>query len=135
MSSGSAIIVFDGVCHLCNGWVQFLLKRDKSERFLFAAMQTAAGRRLLQDHGLDPDSPVSFLLLENNIRYSDSTAILRVLDQLGGAWKSVAVVLSGIPRRVRDPAYRFVARHRYRLFGRRAQCMVPTPQSARRFIS
>ena len=135
MSSGSAIIVFDGVCHLCNGWVQFLLKRDKSERFLFAAMQTAAGRRLLQDHGLDPDSPVSFLLLENDIPYSDSTAILRVLDQLGGAWKSVAVVLSGIPRRVRDPAYRFVARHRYRLFGRRAQCMVPTPQSARRFIS
>ena len=135
MSSGSAIIVFDGVCHLCNGWVQFLLKRDKSERFLFAAMQTAAGRRLLQDHGLDPDSPVSFLLLENDIPYSDSTAILRVLDQLGGAWKSVAIVLTGIPRIVRDPAYRFVARHRYRLFGRRAQCMVPTPHSARRFIS
>jgi predicted DCC family thiol-disulfide oxidoreductase YuxK len=130
-----SIVVFDGVCHLCNGWVQFLLKHDKSERFVFAAMQMPAGRRLLQEHGLDPDSPVSLLLLDDNVPYTDSAAILRVLGRLGGAWKIVAAVLSFIPRVLRDPAYRFVARHRYRLFGRRAQCMTPTPEIARRFVS
>ncbi len=135
MNRNPSIVVFDGVCHLCNGWVQFLLKHDKSERFVFAAMQMPAGRRLLQEHGLDPDSPVSLLLLDDNVPYTDSAAILRVLGRLGGAWKIVAAVLSFIPRVLRDPAYRFVARHRYRLFGRRAQCMTPTPEIARRFVS
>jgi predicted DCC family thiol-disulfide oxidoreductase YuxK len=135
MSPTSSIIVFDGVCHLCNGWVQFLLKRDKAERFKFAAMQTAAGRRLLKEHGLDPDTPVSFLLLDNHIPYTDSTAILRILTQLGGIWKAIAIALSCMPRALRDPLYRLVARHRYRIFGRRDQCMVPTPELSRRFIS
>ncbi|MFL6653687.1 MAG: thiol-disulfide oxidoreductase DCC family protein [Sulfurifustis sp.] len=134
MSANQSVVVFDGVCHLCNGWVQFLLRRDKAERFVFAPMQTETGRRLLRQHGLDPDSPVSFLLLEEGVAYTDSIAILRVLRQLGPFWKAIAVVLAAVPRLLRDPAYRFVARHRYRLFGRRAECMIPAPEDARRFI-
>lgn len=137
MSPGrrSSIIVFDGVCHLCSGWVRFLLERDKAERFTFAAMQTPAGRRLLRAHGLDPDAPVSFLLCENHVPYTDSTAIVRILAQLGGIWKIIAVPLSWIPRALRDPCYRFVARHRYRLFGRRTQCLMPEARFARRFVA
>ena len=129
------IVLFDGVCHLCNGWVQFLLRHDKNERFLFAPMQTDRGRRLLREHGIDPDSPVSFLLLDNGVPHTDSSAILRVFWHLGPPWRAVAAVLRGVPPVLRDPAYRFVARHRYRLFGRRAQCMVPTPDRVRRFVT
>jgi predicted DCC family thiol-disulfide oxidoreductase YuxK len=135
MNKNSSVIVFDGVCHLCNGWVQFLLKRDKTERFQFAAMQTAAGRHLLEEHGLDPDTPISFLLLDSHKPYTDSTAILRILTQLGGIWKASAVVLSCVPRVLRDPLYRFIARHRYRIFGRHDQCMVPAPELRGRFLS
>ncbi len=134
MSSTTSIVVFDGVCHLCNGWVYFLLKHDKEKRFMFAAMQTTAGKRLLQEHGLDPDSPVSFLLLDNHVPYTDSTAIIRILSQLGGRWRVISIILSCLPRVLRDPIYRFIARHRYRLFGRKSQCMVPTSEVAQRFI-
>jgi predicted DCC family thiol-disulfide oxidoreductase YuxK len=135
MKPGSPIIVFDGVCHLCNGWVEFVLKRDKAEQFMFSAMQTAAGRRLLQEHGLDPDSPASFLLLDNHVPYLNSDGVLRVLKKLGGAWKAVAVVFSFIPRPLRDVAYRLIARHRYRFFGRRSECMLPRAEFSRRFVS
>lgn len=129
-----SIIVFDGVCILCNGWVRFVLERDADGRFVFAVMQTAAGRRLLQEHGLDPDAPASLLLLDEGVPYTDSTAILRVLARLGAGWKTVAGALSAVPLALRDPAYRWIARHRYRWFGRRATCVAPAPANARRFI-
>jgi predicted DCC family thiol-disulfide oxidoreductase YuxK len=97
-------------------------------------MQSDAGRRLLQTHGLDPSNPVSFLLLDGNLAYTDTTAIVRVLEYLGGMWKVVAKIISWIPRSIRDPVYRFVARHRYKIFGRRSECVVPAPELARRFI-
>lgn len=128
-----AIIVFDGVCALCNGWVDFLIARDDRQHYRFAAMQAPAGRRLLSEHGLDPDDPVSFLLLDQAGAHTDSDAILRVLAGLGGAWR--LVVLAGIvPRGIRDPLYRFVARRRYRWFGRRDACRVLSPDEAHRFL-
>jgi predicted DCC family thiol-disulfide oxidoreductase YuxK len=135
MKPGCPIIVFDGVCHLCNGWVDFVLKRDKAEQFMFSATQTAAGRRLLQEHGLDPDLPASFLLLDDHVPYINSDGVLRVLKKLGGPWKGIAIALSFIPRRLRDVVYRFVARHRYRFFGRRSECMLPSVEFSRRFIT
>ena len=132
-NGGHAIVVFDGICHLCSGWVRFLLRRDRRGQFRFASMQSATGRGLLQAHGVDPDDPASFLLLESGIARTDSDAILRVLDRLGGPWRA-ARVLRIVPRVLRDPLYRWIARHRYRLFGRRELCWMPSPEYAARFI-
>ncbi|MCD9030626.1 thiol-disulfide oxidoreductase DCC family protein [Luteimonas sp. Y-2-2-4F] len=130
---GRAIVVFDGVCVLCNGWVDFLLARDARERYRFAAMQAPAGRALLARHGLDPDAPRSLLLIDAQGAHTDSEAVVRVLAGLGGAWRAVALARL-LPRAVRDPAYRWLARHRYRWFGRRAACRVPAPSERDRFL-
>ena len=130
---GSAIIVFDGVCALCNGWVDFLLARDRHQRYRFAAMQSPAGRRLLAAHGLDPDDPASFLLLDGQGAQTDTDAIARVLSGLGGGWR-VAALGRLLPRAIRDRLYRVVARNRYRLFGRRDACRMPDPSQRHRFI-
>jgi len=128
-----AVIVFDGVCALCSRWVRFLLRFDQRGRYRFAAMQGAQGRALLQQHGLDPDDPLSFLLVEQGRAWSDTDAIVRVLAGLGGVWK-LAHVLWVVPRAWRDRAYRALARNRYRWFGRHEQCFLPTPAQAARFL-
>lgn len=128
-----AVIVFDGTCVLCNGWVDFLLDRDTQARYRFAAMQSPAGRALLASHGLDPDDPASLLLLDHRGAHVDSDAIVRVLAGLGGAWRA-ALMLRLLPRPLRDPAYRWLARNRYRWFGRTASCRVPDPSQRHRFI-
>ena len=133
-SASGPVVVFDGVCVLCNGWVQFLLRHDRQARFRFAAMQTGTGRRLLQQHGLDPDDPVSLLVLDGPRAFTDTDAVLQVLRQLGGPWRVLAWLGRGMPQRLRDPLYRWVARHRYRWFGRHAACMVPSPDQRSRFF-
>jgi predicted DCC family thiol-disulfide oxidoreductase YuxK len=126
------VIVFDGICVLCNGWVRFLLKHDREGRYRFAAMQTEAGRALLAGHGLDPDDPASFLLVDGERAWTDSAAIQRVLTGLGGVWR-LAGVIAVVPRAVRDPLYRWIARHRYRWFGTTA-CHVPAEEERARFL-
>lgn len=128
------IIVFDGVCVLCNGWVRFLLKRDRAVGFRFAAMQGESGRALLAKHGLNPDDPNSFLLIDEAGAHTDSDAILRVLSRLGGGWRLMAV-LRVIPSVLRDLAYRWIARNRYRLFGRHDVCLMPDAELRGRFLS
>jgi predicted DCC family thiol-disulfide oxidoreductase YuxK len=129
-----SIIVFDGVCVLCSRWVDFVLRRDRHARYRFAAMQTASGRDLLIQHGIDPDDPLSFLLLEEGKGYTDTDAIVRILRSFGSGWRLVALFVSIVPRFVRDPLYRWIARHRYRMFGRRAACRVPSADIAHRFL-
>jgi predicted DCC family thiol-disulfide oxidoreductase YuxK len=136
--SGGAVIVFDGVCVICNGWVCFLLRHDRRARYRFAAMQSEAGRALLSTHGLDPDDPASFLLIEHDVASSpriatDSDAIRRVLVGLGGVWRA-AHVIALVPRRLRDAAYRVIARNRYRWFGRHDACLLPSPEHRQRFL-
>ncbi len=130
---GEAVIVFDGVCALCSGWVEFLLNRDRRQRYRFAAMQTPAGRGLLEASGLDPDDPLSFLLVEGDAARTDSDAIVAVLIGLGGAWRAAAV-LRLLPRAVRDAGYRWLARNRYRWFGKKAACYLPSAEQAHRFL-
>jgi predicted DCC family thiol-disulfide oxidoreductase YuxK len=130
-ADGAPIIVFDGVCVLCNGWVRFLLKRDQG-RYRFASMQSDAGRALLASHGLDPEDPASFLLVEASHAWTDSDAIRRVLTGLGGPWR-IAVLIALVPRFLRDPLYRMVARNRYRWFGT-TSCTVPTEVQRNRFL-
>ncbi len=133
-----AIIVFDGVCSLCNGWVEFLLKHDHKQRYRFAAMQNDYGRALLAGHGLDPDDPGSFLLIEYDQGTpprisSNSDAIRRVLVGLGGIWV-LANALCVLPRGLRDVGYRWLARNRYRWFGRHDHCTIPAPEVRHRFL-
>jgi predicted DCC family thiol-disulfide oxidoreductase YuxK len=128
-----AVIVFDGVCALCSRWVRFLLRFDRRGRYRFAAMQGAHGRALLLQHGLDPDDPLSFLLLERGRAWTDTDAVLQVLGGLGGAWR-IVTVLRVLPRAWRDGAYRVLARNRYRWFGRHHSCYLPAPEQAARFL-
>lgn len=127
------IIVFDGVCVLCSGWVRFLLRVDRRARYRFAAMQSRSGRELLAAHGLDPEDPASFLLVTPTRVWTNSDAIVRVLAGLGHVWR-VAHVLRVIPAGLRDPLYRLLARSRYRVFGRRDTCLVPDAATRDRFL-
>lgn len=127
------IIVFDGVCHLCSGWVRFLLARDRAKQYQFAAMQGAAGRQLLVAHGLDINNPVSFLLFDGAKGYTDSDAIIRVLTSLGGLWRMMSIFRL-IPAPIRNLFYRWVARHRYSLFGKRDACFAPSSEFTSRFL-
>ena len=132
-SAAEPVIVFDGVCALCSRWVRFLLRFDTRGRYRFAAMQGAQGRALLQAHGLDPEDPTSFLLLDAGRAWTDTDAIIRVLTGLGGAWRLLGV-LRWVPRSLRDHGYRALARNRYRWFGRHDTCFLPTPEQAVRFL-
>lgn len=132
-AAGEAVIVFDGVCVLCSGWARFLLRVDRAQRYRFAAMQSPSGQALLARHGLDVHDPVSFLLVTAAGAYTDSDAIVRVIDGLGGGWRLVRIARL-LPRVLRDPVYRLIARHRYRWFGRREACLLPTPDIAARFL-
>lgn len=128
------IVVFDGVCLLCNRWVDFLLRHDRVGRYRLAAMQGNHGRRLLLTHGLSVDDPSSFLLVQDGLGFTDTQALIRVLAGLGRGWQIVAWMIRTVPRFVRDPTYRWVARHRYRLFGRRTHCRLPDPAYVERFL-
>lgn len=130
-SGNGPVVVFDGICVLCNGWVRFLLKRDRG-RYRFAAMQSESGRALLSAHGLDADDPSSFLLVEDGRAWTDTDAIRRVLSGLGGAWRIAALIVL-VPHLLRDPLYRVIARNRYRWFGTTA-CTVPTEAQRNRFV-
>jgi predicted DCC family thiol-disulfide oxidoreductase YuxK len=133
MQPDDPIVVFDGVCVLCSRWVGFIVERDRTARFRFAPMQSVTGRSLLLRHGLDPDDPLSLLVVEGENAWIDSEAILRVVGSFGGIWRVVALVRV-IPRSWRNRAYRVLARNRYRWFGRRETCLVPTPDLRARFI-
>ncbi len=135
----SATILFDGVCNLCNGFVQFLIRHDPHGRFRFAALQSEAGQTLLAAHG-QPHlvaalaSPDSIVLVEDHQVYTHSAAVLRIAQHLGGIWRLAAVGWL-LPRSWRDALYRYVARNRYRWFGRQESCWLPTPELRSRFLS
>jgi predicted DCC family thiol-disulfide oxidoreductase YuxK len=130
----TATILFDGVCNLCSGSVQFLIERDPGAKFQFAALQSDAAGRLLASAGRSsPEPPETFVLFEDGRVFTRSTAALRITRHLPFPWP-LAWGFMLIPRPVRDAIYDWVARHRYRWFGRREQCMVPTPERRQRFI-
>jgi predicted DCC family thiol-disulfide oxidoreductase YuxK len=126
------VLLFDGVCNLCNGLVQWLIERDGG-RFRFAALQSEAGRRLLERHDLPTDDFDTFVLVEGDDHWTKSTAALRVLRRLGLPY-SLLYPSVVVPRVVRDRVYEFVADHRYGWFGRRESCMRPTPEREARFL-
>jgi predicted DCC family thiol-disulfide oxidoreductase YuxK len=133
------IILYDGVCGLCNRLVQFLLKHDKHARLRFASLQSDFVAKVLQRHGIDPKDLDTLHVIENYEQPGErvlqrSNAILRAGRELGGFWSASAGAARIIPRSLRDVIYRFVARNRYRVFGKYDTCMLPEPNQRSRFL-
>ncbi|MBP1995802.1 thiol-disulfide oxidoreductase DCC family protein [Paenibacillus eucommiae] len=160
-SNQPATILFDGVCNLCNGAVQFIIRRDPKGHFQFAAQQSTTGQAILQQlasldptdptkpgASLDPlkpldslnpshphksDEPNTILLIEGTNCYTRSSAALRIARRLRGAWPLLYIGIL-IPPFIRNAIYDLIARNRYRWFGRQEQCMLPTPETKKRFL-
>jgi predicted DCC family thiol-disulfide oxidoreductase YuxK len=128
------VLYFDGVCNLCNGLVTFIIRQDKKEQFLFAPLQSAAGVAALQHAPDAHEKTGSFILLYNNVYYTRSSAALHTFRLLGGGWQLLYAFII-VPRFIRDAVYRLVSRNRYKWFGQKAECMVPTPELMARFVN
>ena len=127
------IILFDGVCNLCNSSVQFIIKRDKKKQFLFTSLQSDAARDILLQFQLKNSEMHSILLIENEKIYQKSDAILKIVKHLNGIWKmSYGFII--IPKFIRDYIYMIIAKNRYRWFGKREVCMIPTKELQMRFL-
>jgi predicted DCC family thiol-disulfide oxidoreductase YuxK len=129
----SGIILFDGICNLCNGIVQFIIRHDPEGKFKFASLQSEAGKALLQRAGLPENGLDTIVYFSEEHKYIRSAAALRILRDLGGFWKLVYVLII-IPAPIRDFVYNGIANSRYKVFGRREICMVPAPDLLQRFI-
>ena len=126
------IILFDGVCNLCNTSVKFIIKRDSEGHFKFASLQSGTGQTLLRMHGLHKDLN-SFVLLEDDKVFLKSSAALRVCRKLGSAWPILSL-FRFLPPFIRDLLYDFVAKNRYKWFGKEESCLVPSPEWKQRFL-
>ena len=132
------IVLYDGVCGLCNRLVQFLLKHDYNDNFRFASLQSELARTLLTRHGKNPDDLDTVYVVKNSglsdeALLARSDAILFMLVKLGGIWK-LAGAGRVLPRAFRDLVYKFVARNRYRVFGKHESCMLPEPKHRAKFL-
>jgi predicted DCC family thiol-disulfide oxidoreductase YuxK len=126
------VILFDGVCNFCNSSVQFIIKRDPKGLCRFASLQSDIGQAYLSKYNLG-DYADSFVLIEKDRVYLKSDAALQITKNLAGAWK-VFYILKIVPRPLRDLVYSFIAKNRYKWFGKKAACMIPTPDIKSRFI-
>lgn len=127
------ILLFDGVCNLCNGAVQFIIKQDKRARFRFTAIQSDKGQALLQKLHLPTDDITTMVLIEGDKYYTHSTAALRNALHMGRLWTLLYVFII-VPRPIRDVVYAWIAKNRYRWFGKSESCMIPTPELKARFL-
>ncbi|MCA1054432.1 thiol-disulfide oxidoreductase DCC family protein [Rossellomorea aquimaris] len=127
-----SIILFDGVCNLCSHAVQFIIERDPKGNFRFASLQSNAGERLRREHGIQASTD-SIVLIKDGRAYVESTAALRVASGLKWPWKAFTVMLV-IPRPIRDRLYQWVAKNRYKWFGKKDSCMMPSKETKDRFI-
>lgn len=127
------LILFDGVCNFCNSAVNFVIKRDKKARIQFAPLQSEKGRLFARQYGINPDDMKTFIFIEDNKVYTKSTASLKVCRYLGALWPLCYGAII-IPAFLRNSLYNWVARNRYKWFGKKETCMIPTPEVRARFI-
>ena len=132
-SSNEHIILFDGVCNLCNGLVKFIIKHDPKARFKFASLQSDAGQALLEKHKLSAKDFDSIIYLQDTSYYVKSSAVLHILKDMKGIWQLLYLTII-TPSPIRDFAYSIIAKYRYKIFGKRTVCMIPTPDVKSRFI-
>ncbi|MGE5108637.1 MAG: thiol-disulfide oxidoreductase DCC family protein [Sphingobacteriales bacterium] len=133
MDTTKKIILFDGVCNLCSSSVQFVLKRDKKNQFLFGSLQGNYGQQILKENNLSSDIFNSFILLEEGKIYTRSTGALRMLKHLGGGW-SLLYSFIIVPKFIRDAVYNFISRKRYKWFGKKEECWLPKPEWKKKFL-
>ncbi len=127
------VILFDGVCNLCNGAITFIIKRDKGDVFRYAALQSDIGKQLAQKHHIHLDKVDSIILVTDKEAYLKSTAALRIAQKLSGGWPLLAGFLI-LPAFFRNWVYDLIARNRYKWFGKKDACMIPTPELRSKFI-
>ncbi len=128
------IVLFDGVCNLCNDSVLKIIKLDKKNRFVFASLQSELGEQILRHIGIDRTKIDSIILYEPNVSYDiKSTAALKIMGDFGGIW-NLGKIAWIFPQGVRDFFYDIIARNRYKWFGKKEQCMIPTPELKSKFL-
>ncbi len=127
------VILFDGVCNLCNGSVQYVISHDPKKIFRFASLQSPFAQKILADFDLPVNDFNSFVLFENNTVYTRSTAALKVAKRLSG-WIKILWIFLIVPKFIRDAVYNFIAKNRYKWFGKREACWVPTPELKSLFL-
>lgn len=128
------IILFDGVCNLCNSSIQFVIRRDKKNRYKFAALQSDTAKILLNERGIDSSQIDSIILIDpNTAYYIKSSAALEIGKSFGGGWRLLSI-FEWVPRPIRDWIYDLIAKNRYSWFGKQNDCMIPTPELKAKFL-
>jgi predicted DCC family thiol-disulfide oxidoreductase YuxK len=127
------IILFDGVCNFCNSGVQFALKRDKTHSLQFTPLQGETAKKLLPRYNINPTTLTSVVLIDGDKAHTQSSAALRICRYLKGGWPLLYGFII-VPRFLRDAVYNFIARNRYRWFGKKDSCMIPSPEQKSRFL-
>ena len=133
LKPGETVVLFDGVCKLCNGWARFLIRHDHQQRVRLAAVQSPEGQALLAWAGLPLDQFDTLAVIRDQHYWMRSDAVFEIIAQLPPAWRPL-LLLRGIPRGLRDWAYDRIARNRYRLFGKYDTCLLPDPDHEQRFL-
>jgi predicted DCC family thiol-disulfide oxidoreductase YuxK len=127
------VLLYDGVCYLCNGLVRFTIRWDRKKKINFASLQSDTGKAYLKALSLPTDDLNTLVYIRAGEHFIRSTAVLEILKDLGGFWRSFYIFIL-IPKCLRDPVYRLVARLRYRIFGKRDSCKLPSPETRDRFL-
>ncbi len=133
VDNGKGIVLFDGVCHLCDGAVRFILKRERAAELKFAPLQSDSGKSLLQKYGYTPNYLNGLILIENNRAHDRSSACLRIAGKLSFPWNLLFLLLI-IPKPLRDLIYGIIASVRYRWFGKKESCSLPHGEDQTRFL-
>lgn len=133
VSTQNPVLLFDGHCNLCNGAVQWVLARDKAATFRFTSLQSELGQQLQEQYELDPTELDSMVLIQNGKAYTRSSAALKTAEGLGGLYSAAGLFML-VPAFIRNGVYDFVARNRYRWFGRSEACWLPRPEWKERFL-
>ena len=133
LKPGETVVLFDGECKLCNGWVRFIMRHDRQRRVRLAAVQSPEGQALLAWAGLPLDQFDTLAVIRDRQYWVRSDAVFEIIAQLPGAWRPL-LLLRGIPRGLRDWIYDKIARNRYRLFGKYDSCLLPDPDHEQRFL-
>ncbi|OLY73833.1 thiol-disulfide oxidoreductase [Pseudomonas sp. ATCC PTA-122608] len=133
LKPGETVVLFDGVCKLCNGWARFLIRHDRDRRVRLAAVQSPEGQALLAWAGLPLDQFDTIAVIRDRHYWTRSEAVFEIIAQLPARWRPL-LVLRAIPRFLRDWAYDRIARNRYRLFGKYDTCLLPDPDHEQRFL-
>lgn len=127
------VVLFDGVCNMCNSSVQFCLKHDKSKSLKFASLQSEIGQQLQKEYGIETEQLSSVVFIENGTAYQESTAVLHIMKYFGFPWKLMRAFII-VPPFIRNGVYQFIGKNRYKWFGKQETCMLPTPEQAARLL-